>query len=359
MDRFLATEQELLDPPQPFKDTSGTIHIPISQAWTLIAERGSAGAAESRRQARRELANHVTEAAAAAGERSAVGEESVASRKNVDTVRCWWRRQRSRSLSRRRPSGQSIAAARSQVSPADLSNVGIDQRLDQQMPLDLQFKDETGKTVQLGDYFQHGRPVILNLVYYTCPMLCGEELVGEASALSSAAVHPGQGVRGGFGELQSGRDAAGGGGEEEDLHRPHERASGAQDQRRRLALPDRRSSRRSNNWPTRSASTTGAIRKTGQFIHAAAIMIVTPHGQDCSVLLRGGVFAQGHSPRSDRGVARQDWNPRGPGGAVLLSLRSKHRTIRCCNHQHHAGGRSSHLVDSRRLSHCDVSSRIS
>ena len=62
-----------------------------------------------------------------------------------------------------------------QVSPDDLKNVGIDQRLDQQVPLELEFKDETGKTVKLGDYFQSGRPVILNLVYYTCPMLCGED----------------------------------------------------------------------------------------------------------------------------------------------------------------------------------------
>src|SRR5208337_1260033 len=71
----------------------------------------------------------------------------------------------------------------SQMTPADLANIGIDQRLDQQVPLDLQFKDEAGKTVKLGDYFHSGRPVILNLVYYTCPMLCGEELAGEASAL--------------------------------------------------------------------------------------------------------------------------------------------------------------------------------
>ena len=71
----------------------------------------------------------------------------------------------------------------SQVNPADLANIGIDQRLNQQIPLNLEFKDETGKTVKLGDYFQSGRPVILNLVYYTCPMLCGEELAGEASAL--------------------------------------------------------------------------------------------------------------------------------------------------------------------------------
>ena len=80
----------------------------------------------------------------------------------------------------------------SQVSPADLSNVGIDQRLNQQVPLDLEFKDENGKTVKLGDYFQSRRPVILNLVYYTCPMLCGEELTGEASALSMLKFTPGK-----------------------------------------------------------------------------------------------------------------------------------------------------------------------
>lgn len=78
-----------------------------------------------------------------------------------------------------------------QVSPADLSNIGIDQRLNEQVPLDLQFKDETGKTVKLGDYFHSGRPVILNLVYYTCPMLCGEELAGMASALGVLKFTPG------------------------------------------------------------------------------------------------------------------------------------------------------------------------
>ena len=78
-----------------------------------------------------------------------------------------------------------------QVSPDDLKNVGIDQRLDQQLPLDMQFKDETGKPVKLGDYFKSGRPVILNLVYYTCPMLCGEELAGLSSALGVLRFTPG------------------------------------------------------------------------------------------------------------------------------------------------------------------------
>jgi protein SCO1 len=80
----------------------------------------------------------------------------------------------------------------SQVLPPELKDIGIDQRLDQPVPLDLQFKDEAGNTVKLGDYFHAGRPVILNLVYYTCPMLCGEELAGEASALSTIKFTPGK-----------------------------------------------------------------------------------------------------------------------------------------------------------------------
>ena len=80
----------------------------------------------------------------------------------------------------------------SQQLPADLNNIKIEQRLNNQVPLDVEFKDETGKTVRLGDYFKTGRPVILNLVYYTCPMLCGEELAGEASALSMLKFTPGK-----------------------------------------------------------------------------------------------------------------------------------------------------------------------
>jgi protein SCO1/2 len=78
-----------------------------------------------------------------------------------------------------------------QVTPDDLKNVGIDQRLDQQVPLELEFRDEAGKTVKLGEYFQSGRPVILNLVYYACPMLCGEELAGLSSALGVLGFTPG------------------------------------------------------------------------------------------------------------------------------------------------------------------------
>ncbi|MDE3178155.1 MAG: SCO family protein [Acidobacteriota bacterium] len=55
--------------------------------------------------------------------------------------------------------------------PALLRGVGIDQKLNQQIPLNLPFKDASGKTVLLGEFFGK-RPVILSLVYFNCPMLC-------------------------------------------------------------------------------------------------------------------------------------------------------------------------------------------
>jgi protein SCO1/2 len=62
--------------------------------------------------------------------------------------------------------------------PPALQNVGIDQKLNYQVALDLEFKDEAGKTVKLAEFF-HGKPVVLSLVYYRCPMLCNLVLNGE------------------------------------------------------------------------------------------------------------------------------------------------------------------------------------
>jgi protein SCO1 len=67
--------------------------------------------------------------------------------------------------------------------PGLLKQIGIDQRLHQQVPLDLAFKDEAGRDVRLGDYFGK-RPVILVLGYYECPMLCTQVLNAAVSALS-------------------------------------------------------------------------------------------------------------------------------------------------------------------------------
>jgi protein SCO1/2 len=66
--------------------------------------------------------------------------------------------------------------------PRVLKDVRFDQRLDQQVPLDAAFRDETGRAVRLGDYFGD-KPVILVLAYYRCPRLCTEVLNGLVRAL--------------------------------------------------------------------------------------------------------------------------------------------------------------------------------
>jgi protein SCO1/2 len=67
--------------------------------------------------------------------------------------------------------------------PGLLNKIGIDQRLNEQVPLDLVFKDESGRELKLGELFGK-RPVVLALVYYECPMLCTQVLNGAVSALS-------------------------------------------------------------------------------------------------------------------------------------------------------------------------------
>lgn len=75
--------------------------------------------------------------------------------------------------------------------PDVLNTVKIDQRLGQQLPLDASFRDETGKTVKLGDYFGK-KPVILSLVYYQCQILCMEDLNGLVGALEMVNLTPGK-----------------------------------------------------------------------------------------------------------------------------------------------------------------------
>ena len=77
---------------------------------------------------------------------------------------------------------QGVMSPPANLRPPGLTRVGIEQHLNEQIPPNLTFRDETGKPIQLGDYFGR-KPLILNLVYYQCPMLCGEVLSGLESAL--------------------------------------------------------------------------------------------------------------------------------------------------------------------------------
>jgi protein SCO1/2 len=75
--------------------------------------------------------------------------------------------------------------------PAALREIGFDQNLDQRVPLDTTFKDESGRSVRLGDYFGK-RPVVLIFAYFECPMLCTLVVNGLASALNVLSLTPGQ-----------------------------------------------------------------------------------------------------------------------------------------------------------------------
>jgi protein SCO1 len=72
-----------------------------------------------------------------------------------------------------------------------LTQIGVDQRLNAQLPLDLVFHDESGKDVRLGDYF-HSKPVILSLVYYECSMLCSMTLNGLTEAMRALSFDAGK-----------------------------------------------------------------------------------------------------------------------------------------------------------------------
>jgi protein SCO1/2 len=73
-----------------------------------------------------------------------------------------------------------------------LKKVDIEQRLGNQIPLDLRFRDETGREVRLGEYFGKGRPVALTLVYYECPMLCNQVLNGAVGAFQALSFTAGK-----------------------------------------------------------------------------------------------------------------------------------------------------------------------
>jgi protein SCO1/2 len=74
--------------------------------------------------------------------------------------------------------------------PEVLKRAGFDQKLNAQVPLDLIFRDETGAEVRLGDLV-NDKPVILNLVYFECPMLCTEVLNGLIAAVKEVKFNVG------------------------------------------------------------------------------------------------------------------------------------------------------------------------
>jgi protein SCO1/2 len=159
------------------------------------------------------------------------------------------------------------------VRPPGLKNVGIEQHLNRQIPPDLPFLDEGGKAVRLGDYFGK-KPMILNLVYYQCPMLCGEVLSGLESALRVLKFDVGKE----FDVLTVSFDPK---------ETPEMAATKKAEYLRRYGRPSAAA-----GWhfltgpkPSIDALTKAAgfqyqyDPKSGQFAHATAILVLTPEGK--------------------------------------------------------------------------------
>ena len=166
-----------------------------------------------------------------------------------------------------------IMAPPANTRPPRLVNVGIEQRLDAQVPPDLTFRDETGKSVKLGDYFGH-KPLILNLVYYNCTMLCGEALAGLASAMRLVKFDVGNEfdvVTVSFDPRETPEMAAA---KKKDYVGRYGRANAAAGWHFLTGQPD------SVNALTKAVGFQYQYdAKTNQYAHATAIMVLTPQGR--------------------------------------------------------------------------------
>lgn len=172
------------------------------------------------------------------------------------------------------PAFSQMADPSSDRLPAQLGYVAIEQRLDQQVPLELPFRDENGKTILLGDLFQPGRPVILSLVYFNCAMLCSQVLAEMAHTMRRLKFDAGKQ----FEVVTVSFD-------------PRETTSMAAEARSKyLAMYGRPGTESGWRFLTGDQSSITALSdavgfhyrwdpQTKQFAHATGIMVLTPHGR--------------------------------------------------------------------------------
>jgi protein SCO1/2 len=170
--------------------------------------------------------------------------------------------------------GSASAQDRTEPVPKELARVGVEERLDAALPLQLLFKDDAGRDVALGSYFRPGRPVVLTLNYYRCPMLCTLELNGLVEGLKGLAWTPGSE----FDVVTVSFD-------------PRETPALARAKKQSyLAELARPSAEAGWHFLTGSPASVEALteavgfstqydRETDQFGHAAVVMLVTPEGR--------------------------------------------------------------------------------
>jgi len=157
--------------------------------------------------------------------------------------------------------------------PPGLEQVGITQKLDTQLPLDLTFRDETGASVQLKQFFGK-KPVVLNFVYYSCSMLCGGVLAGLTTSMKGLKFELGKE----FDVVSISIDPR---------DTPEIASEKKAEYLKRYGHPERAAGWHflTGQQDAITALTQAAgfgyqyDAKTGQFAHATAVMIVTPQGK--------------------------------------------------------------------------------
>lgn len=160
--------------------------------------------------------------------------------------------------------------------PEPLKKVGIEQKLGAQLPLDTEFKDESGNLVTLGSFFKSGRPVIVAFVYYECPMLCNQVLNGLTGSLKGMSFNAGKE----FDVVAISFDA-------KEFDKPELAKNKKTSYMERYNRPGTE-----NGWHflTGTQASIDALtsaagftykwdEKTNQFAHSAAIMVATPEGK--------------------------------------------------------------------------------
>ena len=157
--------------------------------------------------------------------------------------------------------------------PHALKNVGFEPPLNGPMPLDLSFRDETGRSVQLRDYFGQ-KPVVLAFVYYGCPMLCDQVEQGVVGVLRMLAFNPGRDYEVVFVSFD-----------------PRETPEMAAEKKKKALVHFRRpetdsgwhfltGSRESIQAATKAANFRFSFdAKSNLFAHASGVMVLTPDGR--------------------------------------------------------------------------------
>src|SRR5260370_25782753 len=157
--------------------------------------------------------------------------------------------------------------------PSQLQNVGFEPPLNAQLPLDLAFRDESGREVTLREYSGQ-RPVLLALVYYGCPMLCNQVEMGVVGTLKMLSFTPGRDYEVVFVSFDTRENPA----------------MAAQKKEAAMSHFGRRETASGWHFLTGSAQSIDALTKTANFrysfdtrinifAHASAIMLLTPDGR--------------------------------------------------------------------------------